>query len=305
MRDERPMIKTCRVCTSSDIVYLCNTYNEHSKTTSISHYRCHQCGSVFVGNDVDAEELGVAYSTLDSKKYYEEIESENAKKMSAASEHIRTLVAHDARIIDIGTGNGMFIEVLRNAGFSDISAHEIQGSDLTRINNIASSIYQDFDYSTIPSDNFDAVTLLDVVEHVLDPQYLIETSARILKIGGLIYFHTPVVTKTDRFMHFLLRVPALKKAGVIWQRGRTSIFHLENYTPRSLTLILENAGFSEISIEVKNELSWPVTRYVRTYLLEKQGLPGFLAPLLSPILYPILATDLFNANKAIVSARKV
>lgn len=97
----------------------------------------------------------------------------------------------------------------------------------------------------------------------------------------------------------------MKKAGVIWQRGRTSIFHLENYTPKSLTFILENAGFSEINIEVKNELSWPVTRYVRTYLLEKQGLPGFLAPLLSPIFYPPLATDLFNANKAIVSAWKV
>lgn len=125
MRDKRPMIEKCRACASADIVYLCDTYNEHSKTTSISHYRCSKCSSVFVGNDVDGEELGVAYSTLDSKKYYEEIESENIKKMNTASEHIKTKVPHDARIIDIGTGNGMFIEVLRKAGFSDISAHEI------------------------------------------------------------------------------------------------------------------------------------------------------------------------------------
>jgi 2-polyprenyl-3-methyl-5-hydroxy-6-metoxy-1,4-benzoquinol methylase len=306
MKNEKQMIEKCRVCAATTgIVYLCDTYNEHSKTTSISHYRCTTCGSVFVGNSVDGEELGVAYSTLDSKKYYEEIVSENIKKMNTSSGYLKSVVHHDASIIDVGTGDGLFVEVLRKAGFSDVSAHEIEGTDLTKINNIASYIYQDFDYKTIPSDKFDAITLLDVVEHVIEPQYLIETCARILKDGGLIYFHTPVVTKTDRFMHFLLRLPILKKAGAIWQRGRTSIFHLANYTPESLTLILEDAGFSEIDIKVKNELSWPVTKYVRTYLLEKQGLPGFIAPLLSPFFYPLLATDTFNANKSIVSARKV
>ena len=128
--------------------------------------------------------------------------------------------------------------------------------------------------------------------------------SRILKKDGVIYFHTPVVTKTDRIMHFLLKLPLLKKIGAVWQRGRTSIFHLENYTQESLVLILENAGFNSINIEVKNELSWPVTRYVRTYLLEKQGLPGFMAPFLAPFFYPLLATNIFNSNKAIVSAKK-
>ena len=254
MEDEKRIINNCRVCSATDIAYLCDTYNEHSKTTSISHYRCSTCGSVFVGNDVDSEELGVAYSTLDSKKYYKEIESENTKKMNTAITHLKNIVPQNKSIIDIGTGNGLFVELLKNANFNDVSAHEIQGSDLSKISNIANHIYQDYDYSTIPSDKFDAVTLLDVVEHVLDPQYLMTMCSRILKKDGVIYFHTPVVTKTDRIMHFLLKVPLLKKIGAVWQRGRTSIFHLENYTQQSLTLILENAGFSDIDIEVKNEL---------------------------------------------------
>ena len=57
-------------------------------------------------------------------------------------------------------------------------------------------------------------------------------------------------------------------------------------------------------MDVRNELSWPVSRYVRSYLVEKQGLPGFLAPLITAMAYPFLATDTFNANKAIVRARK-
>jgi len=303
MKNEKRMIDKCRVCGDKDISYLCNTFNEHSKTTSISHYSCSTCGSVFVGNDIDSEELGVAYSTLDSKKYYKEIELETTNKMNTGAKYLETVMPYSNSIIDVGTGNGLFVEILKKSGFSDVSAHEIEGTDLSRIRNIANYIYQDHDYSTIPSDKFDAVTLLDVLEHVLHPQYLINTCARILKNDGVIYFHTPVVTKLDRFMHFLLKLPILKRVGAIWQRGRTSIFHLENYTPKSLALILENAGFSDIDIKVKNELSWPLKMYVRVYLLEKLGIPVFLTPFLTPFFYPFLATNIFNANKAIVIAR--
>ncbi len=82
MTNKDRLIRGCRVCGSPNTVYLCDTYNEHSKTAAISHFRCNECGSVFVGNDIDSEELSVAYSTLDSNKYYREIELENRKKMS-------------------------------------------------------------------------------------------------------------------------------------------------------------------------------------------------------------------------------
>lgn len=297
------MIQTCRICNSPNIVYLCDTYNEHSKTTILSHYKCIECGSVFVGNNVDNEELNIAYSTLDSSRYYEEIEITNRKKMIVAVNHLKVLIRESNSIIDIGTGNGLFIKLLYRAGFNNVFAHEIQDVDLSKINSIVRQIYQDHDYSTIPSNTFEAVTLLDVMEHVIDPKYLIKSCGRILKTNGIIYFHTPVVTKTDRIMHFLQKFPILKKIGVIWQRGRTSIFHLEIYSPKSLILLLKEAGFCDIKIEVKNELSWPIIKYIRTYFLEKQGLPSFIALILFPFFYFILATDLFNPNKAIVTAK--
>ena len=70
-------------------------------------------------------------------------------------------------------------------------------------------------------------------------------------------------------MHYLLKLPLLKKVAVIWQRGRTSIFHLENYTKKSIDILLEQAGFKQVSIVSTNELSWPVKRYVERYLFEK------------------------------------
>lgn len=297
------MIQTCRICNSPNIVYLCDTYNEHSKITILSHYKCIECGSVFVGNNVDNEELNIAYSTLDSNRYYEEIETTNRKKMTTAINHLKVLIREFNSIIDIGTGNGLFVKLLYRAGFNNVFAHEIQDVDLSKINSIVRQIYQDYNYRTIPSNTFEAVTLLDVLEHVIDPSHLIKSCGRILKTNGIIYFHTPVVTKIDRIMHFLQKFPILKKIGTIWQRGRTSIFHLENYTPKSLIYLLKEAGFCNIKIEVKNELSWPIIKYIRTYLIEKQRLLSFIAIILFPFFYFILATDLFNPNKAIVTAK--
>ncbi|MBK9797958.1 MAG: class I SAM-dependent methyltransferase [Holophagaceae bacterium] len=250
------------------------------------------------------EELGLAYATLDSSGYYKEIESENSKKMARSIRDLKTFLHADSTVLDIGTGNGLFVELLHQEGFTDISAHEIPGGDLSKITRIANKIYEDFDYTSIASNSFDAVTLLDVVEHVPDPSYLLSMCNRILKSGGMIYFHTPVVTRIDRLMHVLQKLPVISKIGIMWQRARTSIFHLQNYTPQSLQLLLQNAGFGEIQIEVRNELSWPMALYVRIYLLQKNGLPGWLAPLFVPILRPLLATDTFNANKAIVRAIK-
>lgn len=297
------MIQTCRICNSPNIAYLCDTFNEHSKITILSHYKCIECGSVFVGNNVNNEELNIAYSTLDSNRYYEEIETTNRKKMTTAINHLKVLIRESNSIIDIGTGNGLFVKLLHRAGFNNVFAHEIQDVDLSKINSIVRQIYQDYDYSTIPSNTFEVITLLDVLEHVIDPSHLIKSCGRILKTNGIIYFHTPVVTKIDRIMHFLQKFPILKKIGTIWQRGRTSIFHLENYTPKSLIHLLKEAGFCNIKIEVKNELSWPIIKYIRTYLIEKQRLPSFIAIILFPFFYFILATDLFNPNKAIVTAK--
>lgn len=304
MNDAAQPICGCRACGCRRIVYLCDTYNEHSNSSTLSHYRCNDCGSVFVGNEIDSDELASAYSTLDPDSYYREIGAENRRKMATAISDLKALISEKSSLIDIGTGDGSFVELLHDAGFEHVSAHEIEGSDLSGIRGIAEEIFQDHDYRSIPSDRFDAVTLLDVVEHVLDPRFLVGACARILKRGGLIYLHTPVVTRADRLMHCVQKVPVLGKVGTIWQRGRTSIFHLQNYTPRSLRLLLEGAGFRDIEIEVKNELSWPVRMYVEVYLLSKQGLPACLAGIIAPLLYPLLATRLLNANKAIVSARK-
>lgn len=294
----------CRVCKSRNVTWLGETKNTHSPTSTLKHFRCRDCGSVFVGNAVDYAELAIAYGSLDSNAYYREICAENARKMRDSINDLLRLGLRDKSVVDIGTGDGMFVPLLRDAGFTDISVHEIEGVDLSKLRGMVRHVYQDHDYSTLPGASFDCVTLLDVAEHVIDPSVLMQTAHRVLRPGGVLYIHTPVVTRTDRFVHLLQRLPVLSRIGRMWQSGRTNIFHLQNYTPMSLDHVLRSAGFADIKIETVNELSWPVSRYVHVYLLKRLHLPGVLAPLFTPVFYPLLVSRFFNANKGIVVARK-
>ena len=295
---------SCKICGDTNPAYLCDTANWHSSTRRLSHYRCASCGLVFVGNKISKDEIAEAYASIESTSYYEEIYNETLKKMEFSVREMLAFTDKSARIIDIGTGNGMFLQVLHDSGFKNVSGHEIAGEDVSGVKDIAERLYQDFDYQTIPSETFDVVTLLDVIEHVVSPHYLLENVFRILKPGGFVYFHTPVVTRTDRIMHKILKVPALNKIPKMWQTGRTTIFHLQNYTRPSLEKLLADCSFSNIDIKIQNELSWSVTTYVRVFITDRFGLPRQTSAVLAPIFYPFLATDLFNSNKSIVRAQK-
>lgn len=294
---------SCRVCGSTATEFLCWTPITEGRSGRLSNRRCGDCGSVFIGTRLTNDALAEAYGSFSAERYYGNIETTNDRKLAAALRELGARLPRDAAVLDLGTGNGRFVELARRAGFTNVSAHEIPGADLSRIRGIAARIYQDFDFASIPDAAFDCVVLLDVAEHVPDVPHLFRTCRRILKPGGILHIHTPAVTRVDRLMHRAQRVRGLAGAGRLWQRGRTSIFHLQNYTPRSLRLALGRAGFADVAVRVVNELSWPVTRYVKVYLLERHGLPLAPAPLLAPLFYPLLATRTFNANKAVVTAR--
>jgi SAM-dependent methyltransferase len=293
----------CRVCGSEHRWFLCTTPNEHSQTKILHHYSCKDCGSVYVGDLFRNEELGEAYASINEKDYYSEIESANRTKMSTAANRMTSLLPRDASIIDMGAGNGLFLRALAEQGFINLAAHEVPGH-AAELRRYALQVYEDFDYASIPSNTFNCVTMLDVMEHVSSPRHTLEQAHRILTTDGWLYFHTPAVTSLDRMMHAIQRLPGIGKAGRIWQRGRTSVFHLQNYSPEGLRRLLVTTGFELVELTLRNELSWPLRHYIEVYLLRKQGLPLWPARFLTPLTAPVLATDAMNANKAVVLARR-
>jgi len=295
-------LATCRVCGSSRSKHLCKTLNEHSETRWLDNLRCNHCGSVFIGNRLSHDELAEAYATLDEARYYEETAKTSAAKFRETARELAGLAPLSAEIIDIGTGNGNFARALLDRGFSSISIHEIPGAQIPGVPDAVQNIYRDFDHSSIPDHSFDVVTLMDVMEHVPDIDQTLRAVRRILRPGGLLYIHTPVVTPIDRLFQSIQGLRLIGGVGRAWQRARTSIFHLQVYARRALEPLMTRHGFEVVRLECRNELSWPLGRYVRVYLVDKRGLPRVLAPVVTGLLTPVLRSRL-NNNKAVVAAR--
>ena len=90
-----------------------------------------------------------------------------------------------------------------------------------------------------PDDVFDAVTCLDVIEHVLDPRHLLRELARVLRPGGFLVLTTPNIRA---YWHILTlirgRFPLTSGDPDGYDGG-----HLHYFTFRDVCDLLEEAGF--------------------------------------------------------------
>lgn len=292
----------CRVCRSNRSRFLCATWNEHSATRWLDNYRCLECGSVFIGNALSQAELTEAYADVDEATYYRETAQASAPKFDAAARDLSALTEKAAAILDLGGGSGAFVRALDAHGFTSLSVHEIPGANLPGLPPSVRGVYRDIDYASIPSAEFDAVVLMDVLEHVPDVGFTLSAVRRVLRPGGIMYVHTPVVMALDRAMHIVQGIPLLRGVGLAWQRARTSIYHLQNFTPNALRQLSARHGFDVVRLDCINELSWPVDYYVRVYLVQLRGVPKVFVKPFAMLLAPLLRSRL-NANKAVLVAR--
>lgn len=110
--------------------------------------------------------------------------------------HIRSV---NGRVLDIGCNNGNLAFLLRKQGVSpeqldyigiDIAEESIE---CAQYRNICGSVFQVGSASELhfPDESFDAVTLVEVIEHLPDQARAIREAVRVLKPGGLILLSTP------------------------------------------------------------------------------------------------------------------
>jgi SAM-dependent methyltransferase len=136
------------------------------------------------------------------------------------------------RVLDVGAGYGFFLAALEKAGYEasgiEISHHAVeQARRRTRGQVVEQGAEAPFPF---PDDSFDAVTLLDVIEHLQDYGATLESCRRVLKPGGSLF----VITLNA---HSLAR-PLLGKRWA-WYQDST---HIHMFTPRMLREGLEGAG---------------------------------------------------------------
>ncbi len=140
------------------------------------------------------------YETLNDS-WYEETEhpvallrAENRIRSPWIQQVIKEKVGDKAHILDIGCGAGFLSNDLARAGHMvtgiDISVSSLETAK--KYDTTKSATYLEANAYSLPfeQESYDVVCALDVIEHVDDYTKLIQEGARVLKRGGLFFFHT-------------------------------------------------------------------------------------------------------------------
>ncbi len=296
---------TCKIC-SSRSEYVFSLESKPDGPEPLGILLCPNCGLLFVGNPISNEELARAYESLDQDTYYQQISKTLPGKMSRAISDIRTVLPPDparSSVLDVGCGYGHFLDALSTVHPSVRAVgHELPGQAASACQKKGFHVFTS-ELEIIP-DRFFLISLLDVAEHLPNPNRTFTACYTLLHTGGYIYIHTPRRCFWDNLFLALLDAPALSRLARAWFTTRLSLFHLHLWTDKALMLALQKAGFHIVYLRSALELSWPLSMYVRIYLGEKLRLPRpipFIIGVLARILFVWLRT---LRNKAICLAQK-
>jgi 2-polyprenyl-3-methyl-5-hydroxy-6-metoxy-1,4-benzoquinol methylase len=162
---------------------------------------------------------------------------------------IETLLGKPGRLLDVGAGTGIFMHLARERGW--IPA----GVDICPLTAVKAEqefglriAVGPFEHHEFPDRSFDAVTMLDVVEHVPDPLAVLRRVRAVLRPGGVVCIGVP-----NQRSLLTAVVDAYARAG---GPGAQALLlrlyvapHLYYFTPRTLTRLVEAAGFRIASLQ--------------------------------------------------------
>lgn len=170
----------------------------------------------------------------------------------------------EARLLDVGCGNGNYLEFALRAGW------QVRGLDFDeKATAAARARGLDVDQGTIKLLSgehacYDRITLSHILEHVYDPWDLLADCYRLLKPGGVLWLETPNIDSNGRAAF-----------GSCW-RGLEPPRHLHIFSRRSLRDKLRELGFVDIRDRFSSFATAAMWRESRAIVTKASGTKRFL-----------------------------
>ena len=144
-----------------------------------------------------------------------------------------------AAICDIGCGNGDWLLQLKSAGFGVLG---IEPDEAARRRAMAKGLdvrpgYAESLPADLPPSSFDAVTMLHVLEHCLDPFVAIKKASGLIRPGGYIVIEVPNNESLGA-----------QQSGIAWFHADIGR-HLNFFTAKGLSALAEKAGLGLERVE--------------------------------------------------------
>jgi SAM-dependent methyltransferase len=212
LEKDHMMIVRCRAC---DLVYVNPAFDE-------AHYAELYASAEY---QTIVRDLGINSHEYRVKRFGEE-------RVGVMAAHMRGANGSAPRYLDVGCSTGFVVEAARALGWeatgidlnpSAVAFGRSRGLDLRACS---------LDGAGFPPASFDAISLFDVLEHLLDPTERLRTCIDLLVPGGILFIYVPNYDSASR----LLMGP---NAHFIWPTH-----HLNYYTPVTIRDLITRNGLT-------------------------------------------------------------
>jgi 2-polyprenyl-3-methyl-5-hydroxy-6-metoxy-1,4-benzoquinol methylase len=222
--DELLTRRACPTCGSTDETL--ELQKDHMRIV-----RCTQCDLVFVNPTFDETHYKQVYASqayqdivrdlgINSHEY--RVNRFGTERVRMMGEHLATTKDATPRFLDVGCSTGFVVEAARDKGW------EATGIDLNP-SAIEFGRSRGLDLRTVALEDagfapgsFDAVSLFDVLEHLLDPRRMLRACADLLAPRGILFLYVPNFDSASRLLMGA-------NAHFIWPTH-----HLNYYTPTTI-----------------------------------------------------------------------
>lgn len=195
--------------------------------------------------------------------------------------------AGQIRLLDVGCSSGAFLDAAVKSGFlaegvepAPKAAAAAQAAGL----NVRQGLLQEGQYA---DGQFDAVTLFEVIEHLQQPQELLQEVHRILRADGILLIGTGNAASWS-----------MGAMGARWEYLSIAKHggHISFFSPASIALLAQRSGFSVMAVR---------TRRVRFYEKDDCAMPFYHAAKLIGELLNVFAVLFDKGHDMTIYLRKV
>ena len=196
---------------------------------------CANCGAGFAGGIPEQPAFDEYYRDLSKYESFDPNIEPRSHEVAATIEEF--IVSPDSRIMELGSGAGQLLKVLRDRGFEDVLGSDPSpgcvgaAERLYGIPGIAGSIF-----TLAPAEGpFDFLILIGVLEHIRDLAGAAKNMQTLLRDGGRVYIEVPDASRYA------------PDADAPFQEF--SVEHINFFSPASLANLMGRHGFQSITVE--------------------------------------------------------
>ncbi len=209
--------------------------------------RCRSCGLIYTNPRLAESRVNLRYGAEYFFNEYLPIfqAGPGSFSLEVARNHYRlyldllaSFYAPGRRLLDIGCGAGFFVKAAAESGW-EASGTEISetAAEYARTVTGVRVMQGNVEHLNIPSGEYDAVTMLDLLEHLFDPLTTLREVHRIMRDEGVLIISTPDIKSLSR--RFLGRAWAVLSPAE----------HQSYFSEKTLHLALREAGFRPLAVK--------------------------------------------------------